>query len=180
MPTLPPHSAVKSGGWAPWLCPPGRVSQDAQQAPSKSPLLIYWGHLAEGTPHNTTLFLTSAIGGRPDGQRWACLHTRVGGETGLLGDSHVWTASYTTGGLPPSQTWTRGPQRGSLPARAERCLSGLIGVRQQTTTGLRTDTHKQMEEQGKTTGPTWPFHHTASEQRDRLISKSFQQRLCQD
>lgn len=64
--------------------------------PLRAPCLFTEGIWQRGTPRNTTLPLTSAIGGRPDGQRRACLHTRVGGETGLLGDSHVWTASYTT------------------------------------------------------------------------------------
>lgn len=51
----------------------------------RSPLLVYGGHLAEGHPPLNT---TSAIGGRRDSQRWSCLHTRVGGESGL----HVRTA----------------------------------------------------------------------------------------
>lgn len=124
VPDSPPHCSAKG---APWLCPPGRVSQDAQQAPSKSPLLVYWGHLAEGhPPHNTTAFITSAIGGRQDGQWWACLHTRVGGETGLLGDSHIWTASYTTWGLPPSPTCTRGPPTRSSPGPARPGPSGPV------------------------------------------------------
>lgn len=62
--------------------------------PLTAPCLFTEGIWQRGTPHNTTLFLTSAIGGRPDGQRWACLHTRVGGEpdywaTHTFGPLHI-------------------------------------------------------------------------------------------
>lgn len=146
--------------------------------PVRAPCLFTEGIWQRGTPSHIIPPppLTSAMGGRPDGQRWACClftHTcgrgnRITGGLTRLGPLHIQHEV-----LPPSRTRSRGPQRGRPPARAERCLSGLICIRQQTATGLGTDNRQQMEEPRKTARLDWAV--PSSEQTYRFISQSFQQ-----